>query len=270
MSTRLPVIVSMTTISSRTAHLEAVIRSILAGTRRPDQLLLHVSTQACGLDAGIDAGSLPAGVRSLAEAGEIEIVTVENIGSYRKLLPVLDRLAGGDAIIVTADDDVAYPRDWLRGLVEASASHDGIVAYRSRWMVRRDGVLQPYNLWPFAGADSTGLPILPTGRGGILYRPGFLPDRALLHALMRLAPHQDDIAFRFASLAQGIPVRTLDFARSGSAGAEFDGFTYPQSLYRKNVLEHGAVNANDAAVGRIVDLLGSGTVSGWLDGVGHG
>lgn len=269
MPTPRPVIVSMTTISSRTAHLEAVLRSILSGSYRPDRLLLHISAEPCGLDDGLRETDLPAGVRALADAGRIEIVTVENTGSYRKLLPALDRVDDGDGCIVTADDDVAYPREWLRGLVEAAALHGGIVAYRSRRIVRRGGTLQPYNLWPFADADTDGMPVLPTGRGGILYRRRFFPDMALLQTLMPLAPHQDDIAFRFASLMAGIPVRTLGFVRSGSDKPEFDGFSYPASLYRKNVLEHGAVNANDAAIRRIVSLLGGERVAGLLDGAGR-
>lgn len=245
-------LVSMTTISSRLPHLAGVIRRILDGTVSPDRFILHISNMPAGLDEGLHFDDLPTGVKKMVSDGRIEVKNVDNIASYRKLLPVLEERLDDEWSIITADDDVAYPPNWLEGLLDAASSFTGIVAYRSRVIKIKDGNFEPYNTWKFADAGQQGANLLPTGRGGILYRPSFFQNLTLLRFLMENAPHQDDIAFRFATLASGIPTLNVDVAKSGSSKIEFDGFNYPESLYKQNVVMHGDRNLNDDAIDSII------------------
>ena len=54
-------------------------------------------------------------------------------GLYRKLLPLL----------ITANDDTLYPRDWLRRLVAAQERWGFVVAFRGRQMVLEQGEVCP-------------------------------------------------------------------------------------------------------------------------------
>jgi Glycosyl transferase family 2 len=217
-----PVFASLTTISSRIGYLDEVIESLNAQTLRAEKIVLNVSRDSFALDEGISFEDLPTATRKLAVQGRVEVYFTRNTGPYRKLLPLLRRMQGEDCLIASADDDVIYPPRWLEGLRDAFVEHRCVVAYRCRAMRIKDGTFAPYNTWPvfFFGKEpdytdvrdeARQLLICPTGRGGIMYHPSFFPALDLVERLRTLAPMQDDLAFRFATLVQGIPVCPLHF-----------------------------------------------------------
>lgn len=215
-----PVFVSLTTIASRLSSLGAVLDSLLAQTRPPERVILWLSERPFLLDAGVPRGALPAGVAQLVRRGRVAVRYTPNTGPYRKLVPVLGLARRHRALIATADDDVVYPRTWLQGLCEAFARRPGVTAYRSRAIVHRDDGLAPYRSWPLVTPgiavdqgrirpDAAELFHCATGRDGVLYDPAFLPDAAVLRALRKIAPRQDDLAFKLATLVNGIPTYTI-------------------------------------------------------------
>jgi hypothetical protein len=253
----LPLFVSLTTMRSRLVNLPRVLQRLLEQSTRPERIILNISPDPWYLDEGVSLEHLPSVVRRMAHNGDIELYSVPNIGSYRKLLPTLQRFVGQEVLVATADDDVAYPHGWLEGLRAAYEKHRCIVAYRCRSMMFRDGLLLPYNQWPFARAEDpadASLFAVPTGRGGVLYNSSFFPDLSLLRAFRMLAPRQDDIAFRVATMLRGIPACPVDFSVAGTQKSEFDGFHYNDNLYSKNVARFGEWNDNDYALRRIVDF----------------
>lgn len=104
------IVVSLTTIPSRAAHLAPVLRSLLDQTEPADRILLalpriSLKGQPYPLPESL---SLPPGV---------DILPCEDIGPATKLLPALR--AEPDALVVVVDDDVIYPEGFIAALLTA-------------------------------------------------------------------------------------------------------------------------------------------------------
>jgi hypothetical protein len=156
---------------------------------------------------------LPADVLALRDAG-LEIAEAEGLRSYNKLVPALRRFP--EAVLVTADDDVHYPPDWLAQLVAVSRDAPGaVVAHRCHMAgVREDGRLEPYGDWQLLTGDTRSRPpqghLFPTGVGGILYPPGSLAPEVLDTALFtELCPLADDVWFFWMARRAGAEHRRV-------------------------------------------------------------
>jgi hypothetical protein len=156
-------------------------------------------------------GAIPPPLRVLVKWG-LEIVwTSDNLRSYKKLLPAREKYP--NATIITADDDVIYPRWWLRRLMEAHVARPThILAYRANEIrLGPDGEPLPYLQWTHPTLATPSYLIFPTGVGGVLYPPRSLPALAGDGQLaMKLCPTADDVWFRVMALRAGTPVGVVD------------------------------------------------------------
>ena len=195
------VVVSLTTYPGRVYDVHFAVHSLLSQTMLPDRLVLWLSED----EFPRREGDLPEALLSLRRRGlEIRFVS-GNARAYKKLLPAL--AAFPDAVVVTADDDIYYPPDWLKTLLAARARrHDAIWAAR----VRRVSLPGPYLSWPVLGDGAEPAPpatLFPTGCGGVLYPPGSLDSRVSDEAAaLRLAPSNDDIWLWAMGALRGTPV----------------------------------------------------------------
>ena len=204
--------VSLTTISGRINNVRKVIDSILDQTRKVDGIKLYISREPFLLDNGIPENQIPDDLKSLQDMGLLDIIYTENIGSYRKLLPLLKEKRNEDCIIITADDDVIYPKDWTIRFIEASERKPkSVVSFRNRYIgVDENCNVESYQYWPaisknfYLKNEIIENRIFPTGRGGILYKPSFFNDIVFDEKFTELCPSADDIWFRFSILANGI------------------------------------------------------------------
>ncbi|MEG3174735.1 hypothetical protein U1872_00720 [Sphingomonas sp. RB3P16] len=192
-------IVTLTSYPGRFATLAATIKSLLDQQILPDRTVLWL-----GHD---DVAKLPEDVLELASHG-LEIRGCEDIRSFTKLIPAMTEWPG--ATLVTADDDVYYPPNWLGGLVEAHrADPDNIIAWRAH-VARADpeGRLARYVDWEFATSrthvDEPFAALFPTGVGGVLYPSGSLhPDVFDQDAFTTLCPRNDDVWFYWMAKRAG-------------------------------------------------------------------
>lgn len=223
--------VSLTSISSRLRTLPATIRSILAQDYPDLQVHLHLSREPYLLDKGVT--SLPRGLRQLQEEGgeRLQIHWCSNMGPYRKLLPYLYRHWGDSRLVVTADDDTIYPKNWLRSLVEGYDSFGCVIAKRGHRMHVRNGVISPYRSWMRSEIEENpSLMIVPTGKDGILYDTAFFPPSVMNYDdAFRIAPTADDLWFRWNLCVNGVQVYLLDTDYRSGTLEEAD---YGSSLYR--------------------------------------
>ena len=190
-----PVVVSLTTISSRLPAVARTVRSLLDQDYPDLQVRLHLSREPFLLDAGV-ADPLPANLEALVRTEpRLGVRFTPNLGPYRKILPVLAEFYGRRALVATADDDTVYPRDWLGGLVAGYRRHGCVVCYRGHRMLRRDRAFQNYRSWMHAGiVRNPDLHNLPTGKDGVLYDTTFFHPTVLNHArALALAPTADDL-----------------------------------------------------------------------------
>lgn len=179
-------IVSLTSYPKRFPTLHLTIKSLLNQSLAADRTILWLSPGENRL--------LPPAVRDLqSDRFEIRVYPLD-LRSYAKIIPVLEQHP--DATVVTADDDLYYPVDWLKDLVEiARRDPKVIVCHRAhKPAYDLDGRLKPYRQWSWNVPHARHEPCLfPTGVGGVLYPPGILhPDAVDRAAFTALAPHADD------------------------------------------------------------------------------
>lgn len=181
-------VVSLTSYRKRFDILHLTLRRLLDQSVRPDRLILWIAQEERGL--------LPPAVLALQQEG-LEILFCPDIKSYKKIIPTLEEEPS--AFIVTADDDVRYPKHWLAGLVHAwNGELRTVVAWRAHRIVLdpESGAPLPYRKWQWTCTDApqTSTLLFPTGVGGVLYPPGVLHADVTNRALFEsLCPGADDV-----------------------------------------------------------------------------
>lgn len=196
-----PLIVSLTSYPKRYPTLVKTLKSLLDQTVAADRTILWLAHD--------DEAALPSAVRAL-EARGLEIRLCKDLRSFKKLIPALQTFP--EAYLVTADDDLYYPPDWLAMLVEAvDPSEPSIIAVRAHLArIAEDGLLTPYNTWTMATHEVADVPpnqlLFPTGCGGVLYPPRCFPAQVLDEkTFLSLCPQADDLWFFWLAEQAGIP-----------------------------------------------------------------
>lgn len=181
-------VVSLTSYPPRFNRLVAVLKTLIYQTVRPGSIELWVAKD--------DVAKLPRAIWELVDQSNwLKVKTTSDLRSYKKIVPAL--IENPDRHLVTADDDVLYPREWLRSLLASwSGSHSQIVAHRAHSVMFCDSSeVAPYDTWPCAlpAAEDVG-PLFPTGIGGVLYPARSLHEEVTnISSLLKLCPLADDI-----------------------------------------------------------------------------
>ena len=108
------VVVSLTSYGDRIGTVSIGIESIARGTVRPQRLVLW-------LDTPDDVACVPASLRRLERRG-LEIRRSRNYGPHTKYYPYVMSTPRHTVPLVTADDDIVYPPNWLALLVDAGGA----------------------------------------------------------------------------------------------------------------------------------------------------
>lgn len=196
-------IVSLTTISSRLEKIASVIENILEQDFSDFHVVLYVSKEPWLLDEGVV--SLPHNLKALQKMGGFEVKWTKNIGPYRKLIPALKENWGKDVKIVTIDDDVVYPNDFLKTLSLASEIYECPVAYRGREINTNPvGDILPYRSWLGSSlAGASGMKV-PTGKDGVIYRTSHFSKTVFdQEKAVKLAKTADDLWFKWNTVKNG-------------------------------------------------------------------
>lgn len=193
-------IVNLTTTRQRFYLLRYTLVSLVEQTLRADKILVWLSEEPYLRDkgmAGFDyAECLEEWMPDYKEKG-IEIRHTKNTGPYRKLIPCL-REAKDDDVLVTADDDIIYRRDWLSRLIKEfyTSGGDKAVAARVR-KIRRNvlGVIQSYVCWrvvterSFLSEDY----VITFGAGAVLRKSFFRTQDIENNDFVFISPTADDL-----------------------------------------------------------------------------
>ena len=187
------VIVSLTSFPERINMpdvLPIVLFSLLNQTLKPNKVILWLSSEAFP-NKELD---LPNYMRDYLKKG-LSIGWTNDLHSFTKLIPAL-RTYPND-ILITADDDMYYPRDWLERLYKTSLRHPGtaITACPLRIQGTTSEVLD-YKHWRTSGFTPNSVLTFPRGVGGVLYPPGvFHNDICKTDLFLSICPTNDDIWF---------------------------------------------------------------------------
>ena len=184
-------IVSLTSFPDRINVVNIVIESILNQSLKAEKVILWLAEE----QFPNKEKDLPQNLLDLVPKG-LTIDWYHDIKSYKKLIPALKKYP--NAVIVTADDDVIYEKNWLKKLYKAYVKNpDLIQAYRCHYILFKNYKIAPYNEWNWNVVNKTpSSNNLFTGVGGVLYPPNCFYKDVLNEGLFtQLAPHADDIWF---------------------------------------------------------------------------
>jgi hypothetical protein len=198
-----PVAVSLTSHGKRVQEVAITIESIGAGAVRPRRLILWLDDQRL-------FGDLPPALRSQQQRG-LEVCLTDNYGPHTKYFPYVTSLTSHELPLVTADDDIIYPRYWLRRLVRAFSAHPDVVSCYRANVVRLDGdALAPYDAWPRSRDTVASVVRFGTGVSGVIYPPAMLTELAARGDVFRATtPRADDVWLHWVALQTGRKVRQL-------------------------------------------------------------
>jgi hypothetical protein len=155
--------------------------------------------------------NIPKDLEILVHRG-LTINYCKDIGPYTKLVPALKQYS--DEIIITTDDDLIYPRSFIRKLYESYIKDPGFIhCYRMHYIkLNSDGKAKPYKEWDIESGITDPCPLVfPTGVGGVLYPPNALNEEVFNEeAFLSLSPGADDVWFKAMSLLNGVECKKIN------------------------------------------------------------
>lgn len=237
-------IISITSFPARIQACADVISGILS-QKLPEnyELVLYLSE-----DEFKSVEELPLKIKEMFANKKIKIrFTPGNIKSYKKLIPALNDYP--DSPILTLDDDVRYPPNFVSALYEAYLLEPTqIHCNRCRRVRMKEGKFLPYKSWPLELRKAPLMPsqdLLFTGIGGVLYPPNSLYSSVMDSSLFsELCPKGDDLWFWLMAVMKGTKIhRVNDFIENYDL---IDG-TQENSLWKSN-----GKSENDLALNRLV------------------
>lgn len=204
-------IVSLTSYPKRISTVHITIRSILAQSVKASKVVLWLTED----EFPKKEEELPKELLQLKQEGLI-ISWCGDLKSYNKLIPSLQVYP--DAVIITADDDIIYDRDWLKLLIESYVSNpDCIHCHRSDKIAIENGVVLPYIKWLNHDSLKNTVPsylLMVTGVAGVLYPAHcFNANVFNFKKMTELCPNNDDVWFWGNALLNGIKIHMISGAQ---------------------------------------------------------
>ena len=185
------IILSLTSYPARMYDIHYTIYSLLTQTLKPNKIILYL-----GEDKFPNRDKdLPKNLLEFTKYG-LEIRYTKDLKSFTKLIPALKEYP--NSIIITADDDIFYPQNWLDKLYNCWKNNkDCVVCHRAHKVEIDNMKIAPYYKWKKCITENkSSFYNFFTGVGGVLYPPNcFYKDIDNEELFMKLAPNADDIWF---------------------------------------------------------------------------
>ena len=223
------VILSLTSIPDRMFDIHFTIYSLLKQSVKPEKIILYLGKEKFPNGEK----DVPDNVLIFKDFG-LEFRFVEDIRSFTKLIPALKEFP--DKIIVTADDDIFYEKDWLKNLVETHKKYPNNIIEHKHLNIKFQTQHQlprptgesmgegennskelysplPYRQWTNNIENQSSYTNFLMGVGGVLYPPNSLfKDVTEKNLFLRLCPHNDDVWFWTMAVLNGTKIRIADNA----------------------------------------------------------
>lgn len=196
-------VLSLTSHGKRLETVFYTIESIRRGDVKPSRVILWLDNE--------DKNNLPDTLKRLQKAG-LEIYYSKNIGPHKKYYHYLQENEDFNKPLVTADDDVIYPPDWLKGLVDAYRSNPSVIhSYRTYRMRLFDGKFIPFKDWRKRGSQTPSHLNFISGVSGVIYPPEFLEYlKDVGDGFLSTCPTSDDIWLTVHALRSGFKIAQVD------------------------------------------------------------
>lgn len=238
------VVVSLTTFPKRFLHIELCLKSLILQSEKPDRIIVYLGSDANDVE-------LPKSMKQFERYGvEFQHDKKRNLRSHKKYFYAMQEFP--DAVVVTADDDVVYPVDWLKSLLDSYKEYPDAVSARRVHLMRKteQNILMNYNQWfdQYRKMWEPSHALLATGNSGVLYPPCCLDQRAFdEEAIVRLCFEADDIWLKCMAILHGTKVvwvvnNEVDLPEVGGFGktemlSNLNVFEGKNDLYLRQVME---------------------------------
>lgn len=239
------VIVSMTTYKERFAGICDCIKSLCLQKVKPDKICIYFGSD-------VTPDDLTSEMLEFMQYGvEYFFDDTENLKSHKKYYYAFQ--AFPDDVIITVDDDVYYPPDWLQKMMKTHRKFpDAVCAWRLHKMTFTDTDLKDYRFWidEYRKEKEPSFSLLPTGVGGVLYPPRIFDNDVLDKELFKtLCFNADDIWLKISYTKRGVKTVWVPNWEVSFAGTEK---VQKSSLSDSNV----ANNQNDVILKNVMDKMG--------------
>ena len=203
------IIVSLTSYPARINTVSQTIESLLNQSMKADKVILWLAPE----QFPHKEQDLPQDLLNLVGKGLI-IDWYHDIRSYKKLIPTLKKYP--NAIVITADDDALYDKNWLYKLYKSYLSDQHCIhCHRAHKITLKHKKIDSYKNWQWYNSliDLKGYSVFFTGLGGVLYPPHIFSSNILDEDMfMKLCPQGDDIWFWGNAVLSDIPIRLISDA----------------------------------------------------------
>ena len=198
------IIVSLTSYPARFKTLDICIKSLLNQKLPASKVILYLSKD-------IQIESLPKSLLKLQKNGLEIRNNCEDIKPHKKYFYAIQEFK--DSIVVTADDDVIYPTDWLDSLYKSYLQHPNCISARRVHRITRDANNKAvsYQHWEIECKSvlQPSMDLIAIGVGGVLYPPHIF-DKAIQYfnttSIKEICLNADDIWLKYMETVQGTPV----------------------------------------------------------------
>ena len=194
------VIISLTTFPARINTVYKTISTLLQQSVKPDEVVLWLA------DSQFPNHELPENLVRLQQFG-LSIRWCEDIKSFKKLIPSLREFPND--IIITADDDIFYPENFVESLYEQYLKHPQFIHANRAFLIKRFWNKYSMNARSYV-YDNTYLPAFHnefmTGYG-TLFPPNSLDEGVFdSDTFMSIIPTNDDIWFWGHAVKKGTKI----------------------------------------------------------------
>ena len=194
------VIISLTTFPARINTVYKTISTLLQQSVKPDEVVLWLA------DSQFPNHELPENLVRLQQFG-LSIKWCEDIKSFKKLIPSLREFPND--IIITADDDIFYPENFVESLYEQYLKHPQFIHANRAFLIKRFWNKYSMNARSYV-YDNTYLPAFHnefmTGYG-TLFPPNSLDEGVFdSDTFMSIIPTNDDIWFWGHAVKKGTKI----------------------------------------------------------------
>ena len=200
-----PVVVTLTSYPARIKTVSQGIQTLLSQSVKPDRVVLWLAKPQ--FPGG--RKDLPEDLLALEKRGLSIRWCKDDMKSYKKIIPALK--AFPRAILITADDDLLYEKNWLELLLKSYARYDrDINIHRATKLYWHDGrfLTSPGGKFFYPGANAMNKLC---GGAGAVFPPGcFHRDVCRRDIFEKLAPTSDDIWLWAMAVLNGWRVRVVE------------------------------------------------------------
>lgn len=239
------IIISLTTHGKRIHSVFRTIECMFQQTYKANRIVLWLGNKEYN-----NINELPITLQNQIKRG-LEVKFVKDIRSYTKLIYALKLFP--NAAIITIDDDILYPCDFIEKLVFSHSNHPTAICCNA---VRHLELKTPKKFYPYRKNElETKITqhyscYIAEGFAGILYPPYALSNEVFNEKIfLSLAPNADDIWFKAMALLNNTPLITTRYENNVWDFILIDEDVQDIGLINKNVYE----DRNDKQLSAIFD-----------------